>query len=205
MRPTGRKPSGAVTRPRSFVADVSCSARLRPPYRRGLSYRSRSSRPSVGRHHCLRWPQLGYCRGYREAPVNDPAEPVNRAIFSANQAVDRAIVRRSPRLSEWGAKAGALWLHDLSMNLKEPATVATICCKATLAVPGSRRGVCHQHHSRARGTRRRRRRMRFGSAQFRFWRDARGLGLRRRSVYRAPRVGSVEPPRRCRRRNRHCS
>jgi len=60
-----------------------------------------------------------------EAPVNDPAEPVNRAIFSANQAVDRAIVRPIAQAYQNGVpKPVRSGIHDLSMNLKEPATVA---------------------------------------------------------------------------------
>jgi len=75
---------------------------------------------------------------------NDPAEPVNRAIFDANHAVDRHLMRPvAEAYQDWMPQGVRTGVYNFSANLKQPATVATICCKAMRAMPGPRRTVCH--------------------------------------------------------------
>jgi phospholipid-binding lipoprotein MlaA len=56
---------------------------------------------------------------------NDPAEPVNRAIFDANHAVDRHVMRPvAEAYQDWMPQGVRTGVHNFSANLKQPATVA---------------------------------------------------------------------------------
>lgn len=58
-----------------------------------------------------------------EETANDPAEPVNRAIFKANVAVDHAVVRPvAQAYVEHVPDAVREGVHNVVQNLKEPAT-----------------------------------------------------------------------------------
>jgi phospholipid-binding lipoprotein MlaA len=60
-----------------------------------------------------------------DASQNDPAEPVNRAIFDANHAVDRNVLRPvAEAYQDWVPKWARTGVHNFSANLKQPATVA---------------------------------------------------------------------------------
>jgi phospholipid-binding lipoprotein MlaA len=56
-------------------------------------------------------------------PDNDPAEPVNRAIFKANLAADHAVVRPvAQAYVDHVPQAVRQGVHNVVQNLKEPAT-----------------------------------------------------------------------------------
>src|SRR5215467_4869235 len=60
-----------------------------------------------------------------EVADNDPAEPVNRAIFDANMAVDRAVVKPVARLYRDGVPDEVrTGVHNVAANLKEPGITA---------------------------------------------------------------------------------
>ena len=56
---------------------------------------------------------------------NDPAEPVNRAIFEANHTVDRHVLKPvAEAYQDWIPQWARTGVHNFSANLKQPATVA---------------------------------------------------------------------------------
>jgi phospholipid-binding lipoprotein MlaA len=68
---------------------------------------------------------------------NDPAEPVNRAIFKANIAADHAVIRPVARAYvDHVPEPVRQGLHNIAQNLKEPAIVVNDLLQGHLAQAG---------------------------------------------------------------------